>query len=220
MENGQKVKIPLNSNINIKSDDMLEDINKPTFIDNPQQYQGRYLPTSLRFEHNGWAAGDKVYNFKDESITVTDSTKRFTVTKTFITDNIIQLTVTDTLELISPFSFYWSISSVEKNSDISVVDSDGAVATVSIDTVYDDGADGIPMRLRITWDGKVPECTDVTSLDNNIYDVDFTYNNATLAWDMQIINRSYYEPEHDVTLMPDCNVQLNESCTIDRKSVV
>ena len=47
MENSNIKKIPLDSNINIKSEDMLEDVNNPTFIDNPQQYQGRYLPNSL-----------------------------------------------------------------------------------------------------------------------------------------------------------------------------
>ena len=46
MENSNIKKIPLDSNINIKSEDMLEDVNNPTFIDNPQQYQGRYLPNS------------------------------------------------------------------------------------------------------------------------------------------------------------------------------
>lgn len=63
MENGQKVIIPLDSELDVKSSDMLVNIEQPKFQHNRQKYQGHYLPTSVRFEHDGWAAGNDVYQF-------------------------------------------------------------------------------------------------------------------------------------------------------------
>ena len=213
MENSNVMQIPLDSPINIKSDDMLEDVKDATFVDNPQQYQGRYLPTSLRFEHNGWAAGDKVYNFKDESIVITDDSKRFTVEKYFISDNVIQLVITDTQEVVEPFSFYWSIKSLERVPDIIVTDdaNGDAVAVIEIDTVYDDGAEGIPMHLRITWNGKTPAYTNMESLNEDVYDVSFEYDQATVSWKMTVTDVSKAEPEIDVTFRYKTDAVLDEA---------
>lgn len=63
MENGQKYKIPLDSALDAKSSDMLVPVSEPKFLHNRQKFQGRYLPTSVRFEHDGWAAGNDVYQF-------------------------------------------------------------------------------------------------------------------------------------------------------------
>lgn len=63
MENGQKVKIPLDSGLDVKSSDMLVSVQEPKFQHNRQKFQGRYLPSSVRFEHDGWAAGNDVYQF-------------------------------------------------------------------------------------------------------------------------------------------------------------
>lgn len=63
MENGQKYKIPLDSDLDVKSSDMLVPVSEPKFLHNRQKFQGRYLPTSVRFEHDGWAAGNDVYQF-------------------------------------------------------------------------------------------------------------------------------------------------------------
>ena len=64
MEGGQKVKIPLNSGLDVKSSDMLVSVQEPKFQHNRQKFQGRYLPSSVRFEHDGWAAGNDVYQFE------------------------------------------------------------------------------------------------------------------------------------------------------------
>lgn len=63
MENGKKYKIPLDSDLDVKSSDMLVSVSEPKFLHNRQKFQGRYLPTSVRFEHDGWAAGNDVYQF-------------------------------------------------------------------------------------------------------------------------------------------------------------
>ena len=69
MEGGQKVNINLDSPIDIKSSDMLVPVDKPEFEHNRQKYQGHTLPSSLRFEADGWAAANDVYNFSaDEGV--------------------------------------------------------------------------------------------------------------------------------------------------------
>ena len=64
MEDGQKVQIPLDSMLDVHSSDMLVSVQHPEFQHNRQQYQGKYMPSSLRFEHDGWAAGWDVYQFE------------------------------------------------------------------------------------------------------------------------------------------------------------
>ena len=63
MEDGQKVKIALDSVLDSNTADMLCDINNPKLIFNRQVLQGGYLPTSVRFEHNGWFCGDYGYDY-------------------------------------------------------------------------------------------------------------------------------------------------------------
>ena len=70
MEGGQKIEIPLDSGLDVHSSDMLVPVTQPKFQHNRQKYQGRYLPTSLRYEHNGWAAGNDVYTFDVSYYTV------------------------------------------------------------------------------------------------------------------------------------------------------
>lgn len=63
MEDGQKIDISLESELDVKSSDMLVPVTSPKFQHNRQKFQGHVLPTSLRFEHDGWAAGNRVYQF-------------------------------------------------------------------------------------------------------------------------------------------------------------
>lgn len=64
MEGGNKVPINLAAGLDISSSDMIVPFNAQTFQHNWQKWQGKCLPNSLRFEHNGWAAGWNVYDFK------------------------------------------------------------------------------------------------------------------------------------------------------------
>lgn len=63
MEGGQKTSIDLEAGLNISTSDMLTPLAQQSFQHNWQKYQGKFLPNSLRFEKNGWAAGWNVYNF-------------------------------------------------------------------------------------------------------------------------------------------------------------
>lgn len=63
MEGANKNNINLESGLDISSSDMLVPFGQQTFQHNWQKFQGKFLPNSLRFEKNGWAAGWNVYNF-------------------------------------------------------------------------------------------------------------------------------------------------------------
>lgn len=63
MEGGNKTRIDLEAGLNISTSDMLTPLAQQSFQHNWQKYQGKFLPNSLRFEKNGWAAGWNVYNF-------------------------------------------------------------------------------------------------------------------------------------------------------------
>ena len=63
MEGEQKYEIPVNSTIDTETSSQLSPISSPTLSYNPQEFQGGVLPTSLRYEHDGWVAGMHVHEF-------------------------------------------------------------------------------------------------------------------------------------------------------------
>lgn len=81
MEGGSKNKISLESPLDIKTSDMLAPISQPKFQHNRQKFQGKCLPTSLRYELDGWAAGWEVYQFEFESTPVDTNPKGYIVVK-------------------------------------------------------------------------------------------------------------------------------------------
>lgn len=84
MDGAQTVNIPLDSGLDINAHDMLVDINNPLFLHNRQKYSGRCLPSSVRFEHDGWAAGNHVYNYSISTRTVDTSPAGFTISYNLI----------------------------------------------------------------------------------------------------------------------------------------
>ena len=68
MQGGNKVSLNLEAGLDVNTSDMLVPVNQNTWQHNWQKYQGKFLPNSLRFEKNGWAAGWNVYDFKYNNI--------------------------------------------------------------------------------------------------------------------------------------------------------
>lgn len=102
MEGGSKVKINLESPLDIKTSDMMSPVSQPKFQHNRQKFQGKCLPTSLRYEHDGWAAGWDVYQFKFEGLAIETNPKGFIVTKQSLDGRgaysiLIQKPITDVL---------------------------------------------------------------------------------------------------------------------------
>lgn len=64
MEHGQKQEVALYSLLSSETNDMFQSVSDPTLIFNRQKWQGGYLPTSVRFEMNGWAAGHYGYDYE------------------------------------------------------------------------------------------------------------------------------------------------------------
>ena len=122
MEGGQKQIVSLESKLDIKSSDMLVSVSEPQFQHNRQQYQGRYMPSSLRFELDGWAVGNDVYNFKmlNKDIKSGD----FYVVKRKLNNNpayvfIFQKSI-DLTKRIDYVQMFWNAVS-SANNDVTVV---------------------------------------------------------------------------------------------------
>ena len=179
---------------------MLEDVNNPTFIDNPQQYQGRYLSNSLRFEHNGWAAGDRVYNFDEQTTEIVDLTETWSVTKNFITDNLVRLDFSNKSDDTLDFSINWTISSLENDPSVVIEDDlEHTKSTVTINTGN--------ISCSFVWDG-VMLSIDSVSADN--YDVQCVFNSDTLLWDVSIVDTTTVE-RFDVEFEPECTIGINDT---------
>ena len=87
MEGGQKSAISLEAGLDVKSSDQLVPVSKPLFQHNRQRFQGSMLPTSLRYEHNGWACGWDVYEFEVDVTAVDTEPAGYTVIRTRLNDN-------------------------------------------------------------------------------------------------------------------------------------
>lgn len=121
MEGGQKTNIPLDSGLDVHSSDMLVNVQQPKFQHNRQKYQGKYLPTSMRFEHDGWAAGNDVYQFKVSEAQVEAGS--YIVTKSYVNGNpTYKLSVRDRDMYLVSSVFYNNKSSIKSStaSDVEV----------------------------------------------------------------------------------------------------
>ena len=88
MEGGRKIDIDLDrTGIDVKSSDMLVPLNIPKFAHNRQRWQGHVLPTSLRYERNGWAAGWYVYDFSFRDGYIYDATDTLALDRIRLNNN-------------------------------------------------------------------------------------------------------------------------------------
>ena len=87
MEGGQKYPIPLDSGLDVKASDQLVNVSHPLFQHNRQRFQGSMLPTSLRYEHNGWACGWDIYEFEVDVTSVDTDPVGYTVIRTKLNAN-------------------------------------------------------------------------------------------------------------------------------------
>lgn len=61
---GEKSNIPLGAGLDCQSSDMMVSLANPKFAHRWQREQGRAMPSSLRFEKNGWASNWNVYGIR------------------------------------------------------------------------------------------------------------------------------------------------------------
>ena len=115
MENGQKNVVSLDAGLDIRSSDMLVPISEPKFQHNRQKFQGKYLPSSVRFEHDGWAVGNDVYQFDIAEAFVEAGS--FTVSKQLVNSNpTYKLIVKDSNKKQVGSVYYIPRSSIKKFS--------------------------------------------------------------------------------------------------------
>lgn len=67
MEGSTKYNIPLDSELDINSHDMLVSVQQPKFLYNRQRFLGSLLTSSVRYEHEGWIAGWWAHEFNVRS---------------------------------------------------------------------------------------------------------------------------------------------------------
>lgn len=157
MEGGQKQEINLTAGLDVKSSDMLTSISEPTFEHNRQQYQGKYLPSSVRFEHDGWAVGWDVYNFDVQNDDVQTEPAGFYVVKKRLNNNPAYVLVfqkpVDLKTRQDYTQLFWNVMSSASGEQL--VSSDGLVShytgtlndkmfTVNIDRL--NGTDSVDME--------------------------------------------------------------------------
>lgn len=85
---GQNVNIDLNSGIDTQSNDMLVSVNSPKFLHNRQKMQGRYMPNSVRYEHDGWAVDNDVYEFEKVDVTIETTPKQYLVSRETVSSDV------------------------------------------------------------------------------------------------------------------------------------
>lgn len=85
---GQNVNIDLNAGLDTQSNDMLVSVNSPKFLHNRQKMQGRYMPNSVRYEHDGWAVDNDVYEFEKVDVTIETSPKQYLVSRETVSSDV------------------------------------------------------------------------------------------------------------------------------------
>ena len=88
MEGGQKSNIDLTSGIDTQSNDMLVNVNNPKFLHNRQKMQGRYMPNSVRYEHDGWAVDNDIYEFEKDTVLINTYPKGYTVSRDIMSSEV------------------------------------------------------------------------------------------------------------------------------------
>lgn len=68
MEEGTKYNIPLDSELDINSHDMLVPVTQPKLLYNRQRFLGSLLTSSVRYEHEGWMAGWWAHEFNTRAV--------------------------------------------------------------------------------------------------------------------------------------------------------
>lgn len=169
MEGGQKQSIPLTSELDVKTSDMMSSVSAPKFMHNRQQYQGHYLPSSLRFEHDGWAAGWDVWQFDINTQAVSTSPSGFTVLKNTLADNTYILIFQKDTDLaqVENYTYIWwdavtkSITSgitASQSGNIStfIGNLDGKQYTVTINPLTKEyvASEGFAVSVNIDSQGK------------------------------------------------------------------
>lgn len=87
---GQNVTVDLNSGMEVASNDMLVNVNAPKFLHNRQKMQGRYMPSSVRYEHDGYAIDKQVWEFLLTEGIVKSSPEKYFINKRVV-NNLVPI---------------------------------------------------------------------------------------------------------------------------------
>lgn len=153
MEGEQKVDLPLDGALDIKSSDMLVPVSQAKFAHNRQRWQGHVLPSSLRYEHDGWAAGWDVYDIKYDTQSYTAEDKHgvmYKLRRYYYNDNQAYKVVVYSADDKYIGSFIYNAITVTNSDNVQITRITGTDA--SMGSVYSIAFDLNSKRVTCTYD--------------------------------------------------------------------
>lgn len=153
MEGEQKVDLPLAGELDIKSSDMLVPVSQAKFAHNRQRWQGHVLPSSLRYEHDGWAAGWDVYDIKYDAQSYTAEDKHgvmYKLRRYYYNDNQAYKVVVYSADDKYIGSFIYNAVTVSNSDNVQITRITGTDA--SMGSVYSIAFDLNSKRVTCTYD--------------------------------------------------------------------
>lgn len=216
MEGEQKVDLPLDGELDVKSSDMLVSVNQAKLAHNRQRWQGHVLPSSVRFEHDGWAAGDNVYNlsYVEHSHAIEGLTDYYYKKYAGDTDNSIIVEILHNDDIVATFCYTKLADNKTYILNSDLVGITVTTAGSSDDYIVSIGNDTIGEIVRYSLKtGAVTPATGYTataSVDNdsgivnfNIAEnsnlIDKTIENITVP--SENINMHYYNGSNSTTIL-------------------
>lgn len=171
MEGGRINEIDLSAGLDTASSDMLVPVNAPTFQHNWQKFQGKFLPNSLRYEQNGWAAGWNVYDFKYNASKIKIEDGIYVAMVKLNSNPSYSLSVFDALDSVTP------ILTVKYNDSYKLLNVSEGEASIH-DNVINGSFNGAD--YTITWDETTgsaqfngPDNFELRQVVNNDYTISF-----------------------------------------------
>ena len=201
MEGGQKANISLTSGIDTQSNDMLISVGSPKFLHNRQKMQGRYMPNSVRYEHDGWAVDNDVYEFEKVDIQVDTSPKGYRVERQVLSSavSLYRFVIKDENgNKVGSFKYTPKSSGITGDDTLSIPVSDTLTAVVKYNrqTKQWELVSGDNCELEVSWDNQYVYTLTVTNKAKSYENKSFTFKKGT---DIEIAGTKYALEEQTAT---------------------
>ncbi len=189
---GQNVNIDLNSGLDTQSNDMLVSVNSPKFLHNRQKMQGRYMPNSVRYEHDGWAVDNDVYEFEKVDVNIETTPKQYLVSRETVSADVplYKFFVKDEAGNIIGTFKYTPKSNNVTNDRVTINVSDGLTAVVKYNrnTNKWELVSGNGCRLEATQDNQYRYTLTVINTAKTFQNQTYTFTKGT---DIEINDKSF-----------------------------
>ena len=209
MEGGQKAIISLTSEIDTESNDMLVGVGSPKFLHNRQKMQGRYMPNSVRYEHDGWAVDKDIYEFDKVDTQIPTTPGGYYVTRDMLSTEVplYKFIIKDEAgNKVGSFKYTPKSSTIGTDDKLSIPISDSLTAVVQYNRTTNKWqlVSGANCELSIERDSQYRYTLTVTNKAKTFENETYTF---TKGENIQIGGRSYELEEQTAT---DCIYKTND----------